>query len=59
MYFVTINSDDLQILPKKICRKCYSAISNFIERKSTISTSPFNNWARYAEISETCVRESN
>ena len=34
-------------------------MSTVIKRKSTISTSPFNNWTGHAEKCEICERESN
>ena len=46
MYFIIINNDNPQIIPKKICHKCYSVMSTAIKRQSTISTSPFNNWTQ-------------
>ena len=49
MYFININSDNPQIHPKKICHQYYSVMSTAIKRKSTISTSPFNNWTGHAE----------
>ena len=56
MYFININSDNPQIHPKKVCHKCYSAMSTAIKREGTISTSPFNNWTEHTEKCEICAR---
>ena len=55
-YILNIGSDNPQIHPKKICHKCYSAMSTAIKRKSTISTSPFSNWTQHTEKYEICER---
>ena len=56
MYFININSDNPLLHPKKICQKCYSAMSTAIKRKGTTSTSPFNNWTQHTEKCEICQR---